>query len=256
MKRAILAQTWGGLGDNLQFTTLPGLYHQRGIEFYLSSKNVYRNEEIYDIVWSRNPYVKGIVDEPGNIGHPTYTVDRKGYTLKTHNIITAWETEHFGTDIPHRFKPPVVFYTPKIKSELYNKTIVDLGGVSYTAYDIERVKKFITNNFDMENVYGLIKEGKPELHNCFGIDFPKKKYEYKTYEQYMNIISSCENFVCLYSGSNSLAAALNHSNLFNVYSVFQWIGPPHPPWHTHDDPGYLFNNVTYKNILVDSELKL
>ena len=46
MDKAIFGQTWGGLGDNLQFSTLPGLYHKKGIDFYISSQNVQRNDEI------------------------------------------------------------------------------------------------------------------------------------------------------------------------------------------------------------------
>ena len=50
MSNVYFAQPWGGLGDNLQFTTLPRLFHERGIDFYLSVQNTYRNPEIYDFV--------------------------------------------------------------------------------------------------------------------------------------------------------------------------------------------------------------
>ena len=68
MSKKILYQPWGGLGDNLQYSTLPELYNTLGHEFYISSKNVYRNPEIYKLVWELNPYVKGISDEEYNVG--------------------------------------------------------------------------------------------------------------------------------------------------------------------------------------------
>ena len=259
IKRAILQQPWGGLGDNLQFTTLPGLYHQRGIEFYLSSQNTYRNNEIYDMVWRDNPYVKGIVDEPGNVGWPAFNVAGKGYTLRTHNIITAWESEHLGIDKEPRFKAPIIFYRPKIISSLYDKTIVDLGGVALGNgfFDFEKVKAFITDNFDMTKVFGLLKKGNPKMHNCFGEEFPENVIEYETCDEYMNIISSCCNFVGIYSGSNAIAAALNKHKLFNAYCLVQYTGLPGDlTWHTLEDPGYLFDTVVYKNLLIESEMKI
>ena len=51
MNKVILYQPWGGLGDNLQFSTLPKLYSEIGYEFYISDQNVYRNPEIKKLVW-------------------------------------------------------------------------------------------------------------------------------------------------------------------------------------------------------------
>ena len=58
--KVFFAQPWGGLGDNLQFTTLPKLFSEKGIDFFLSQSNTYRNSEIYDFCWAKNPYVKGV----------------------------------------------------------------------------------------------------------------------------------------------------------------------------------------------------
>ena len=53
----IVSQPWGGLGDNLQFSTIPRLCYENGISFGLSLRNQHRNQEIHDLVWKPNPYV-------------------------------------------------------------------------------------------------------------------------------------------------------------------------------------------------------
>ena len=55
-KELVLHQPWGGLGDNLQFSTLPRRLHKLNCEFNISNKNAYRNDEIKKIVWDINPF--------------------------------------------------------------------------------------------------------------------------------------------------------------------------------------------------------
>ena len=63
--KVIIHQPWGGLGDNLQYSTLPELFSRKGFDVYISVNNKVRNQEIFDLVWGQNPYVKGIsVDSP------------------------------------------------------------------------------------------------------------------------------------------------------------------------------------------------
>ena len=51
MSDVILAAFHGGLGDNLQFSTLPEeFYKQQGRDTYISSQASFRNQEIYDLV--------------------------------------------------------------------------------------------------------------------------------------------------------------------------------------------------------------
>ena len=59
----------GGLGDALQFSTLPEeFYKQQGRETYLLDGASFRNKEIYDLVWGCNPYIKGVMDGEWNAG--------------------------------------------------------------------------------------------------------------------------------------------------------------------------------------------
>ena len=50
----------GGLGDNLQLSTLPELFSKRGHKVYVPDGFYFRNSGIYDLVWGNNPYISGI----------------------------------------------------------------------------------------------------------------------------------------------------------------------------------------------------
>ena len=41
MMKVYFGQPWGGLGDNLQFTTLPRLFSEKGVDFFVSQHNTY-----------------------------------------------------------------------------------------------------------------------------------------------------------------------------------------------------------------------
>ena len=91
MDDVILSAYHGGLGDNLQFSTLPEEFHkQQGRDTYIWSQASFRNQEIYDLVWGCNPYIKGIKDgtwtagDTPEIGHKTLVSD----------CISNWEALH------------------------------------------------------------------------------------------------------------------------------------------------------------------
>ena len=56
MSDVLLGSYFGGLGDNLQFSTLPEeFFKQQGRDTYIVSETTFRNKEIYDLVWGCNP---------------------------------------------------------------------------------------------------------------------------------------------------------------------------------------------------------
>ena len=69
MSDVILGAWHGGLGDNLQFSTLPEqFYKQQGRTTYLLDGSTFRNKGIYQLVWEFNPYIKGIKAGRRNAG--------------------------------------------------------------------------------------------------------------------------------------------------------------------------------------------
>ena len=56
----ILYQQFGGLGDNLQFSTLPERFHRMNKTFSVSKENEVFNDEVTDLVWGHNPFVQDV----------------------------------------------------------------------------------------------------------------------------------------------------------------------------------------------------
>jgi hypothetical protein len=107
MSDVILKSYFGGLGDSLQFSTLPEeFYKQQGRETYIQDGANFRNKEIYDLVWGMNPYVKGIKSGQWNAGDtPEIKVENH-----TGNWISNWEYLH-GLE-PKNIRPKI-YYEPK-----------------------------------------------------------------------------------------------------------------------------------------------
>ena len=108
--KVYFGQPWGGLGDNLQFTTLPRLFSEKGVDFFVSQHNTYRNPEIYQFCWANNPYVKGIVSNVANVGACAPDL-QKG---RTDNIVSAAEIRH-GFLGSGRY--PEIYYDAKVLDE-------------------------------------------------------------------------------------------------------------------------------------------
>ena len=215
MQAVYLAQPWGGLGDNLQFSTLPRLYSELGIDFYLSNENAYRNSEIYDFCWANNPYVKGVANHPATIGAcapgaPEGMVD---------NIVAAAEIRH---GFPGTSKYPEVYYEPKLIEELSNKTIVDLSAHSViacgiqTLYDVQKLHSLIDAHISKDDVlFVKFKNINPSfIEHQF--DFNYQTIEIENLFQYADYIHSCKEYYCMYSGGNSMAAAIKAKYNSNV----------------------------------------
>lgn len=220
--KIIIYQPWGGLGDNLQFSTLPELFSLDGHEVYISSENVVRNSEIYDLVWGKNPYISGIIN------------NNQGIVVgsnKTHLWPPESQNEYsmHRVEIAHGFKKtnfyPKIYYTPKNIPSHNNDIIIDLTGssqiytinkyIEYIDYflpiikDKDSEKKIkiilfenIINQNIFKDVYKIICE---RLEN---IEFIYVKDIY----QYCDIIKSCATIIIVNSGVNSLAAAIKQED--------------------------------------------
>ena len=131
MDDVILSAYHGGLGDNLQFSTLPEEFHkQQGRDTYIWSQASFRNSEIYDLVWGHNPYVKGIKDGDWSAGD---TPDR--HRVIESDCISNWEALH-GLKPTNKY--PKIYYEPKKISSFDNVILVDLSSISIT-YDSKEI---------------------------------------------------------------------------------------------------------------------
>jgi hypothetical protein len=227
-KDIIIYQPWGGLGDNLQFSTLPRLYSDMGYNVYISSKNAYRNPEIYDLVWKLNPYVKGISNSPPNAGS---CINFRVY--QPENCMKNMELSHNLTN--GNTKYPEIYYKPKHIEELNNVIIYDITSIS-SSYSNE----FIISTFSsVFNKHPELKRKLVVFKNIKNRDvnlFNDEIIEINNIFEYCDIISSCKVFVSLFSGCSVLSSAIKQDKEYPIVYTFH---------HTPMQKGviYYFNNI-------------
>ena len=238
--KIIFGQPWGGLGDNLQFTTLPKLFSERGYEFYVSKHNAYRNSEIYKFCWENNPYVKGIVDDAPNIGACAPDIPRG----TSDNVVSAAEIRH-GFSGKGRY--PEIYYSPTFLEEFKDKVIVDLSAHTL-------LYKGINEIYNGESLLNKIKENVPDDALCVTFsnldtlsiyeEFPFKdnRLVVQNIFQYADIIHSVRKYFCLYSGGNSMSSGIKYK--FNSNVDLQCFLPGTVQEHK-DKAFFVFDNVHY-----------
>ncbi len=199
----ILEQPWGGLGDNLQFSTLPKLFASLGHTVYISRNNKYRNTETHDFVWGRNPYVSGCSDKPANAGAC------RGFQKITDNSMKNMELTHglaHGTD-----KYPVVYYIPKKIPELEGCLLYDMTSIS-TAYSDEYIHRNFQEIFDKYPTLPRKKVVFSKIANRATPDLGTDVLEISSLEEYADAIHSCQVHVSVCSGSMVLASAIRQDH--------------------------------------------
>jgi hypothetical protein len=209
--KKILFINYGGLGDHLQFTTLPEAFHQLGYETYISSRSHFRSKETWDLVWRDNPYIRGVSDEEPNCGHiGPFDLCHKEYSMNRN-----WELMFGATDVTteNDSRYPVIYYQPK-NMPLYNDSlIIDLNGFSQpNIYNFEVIQDKVNN---------IIKENK--FKNIFNIMPSQANYSKQTNKieisgvknvtsrdifVYADMIYSCKRFVSIWSGGSQLDSAI------------------------------------------------
>ena len=227
MSKKILYQPWGGLGDNLQYSTLPELYNTLGHEFYISSKNVYRNPEIYKLVWELNPYVKGISDEEYNVG-----------SCMNYTKVNPNESIIYNQEICHGFDPinrlPKIYYTPKKLTEFNNKVILDISTVSTNPIIPKDLDDIIKINFPNQDI--VVPKFKNKIaDNHKTVEFFKDydSIEIESIFHYCDIVNSSFYFICSFSGQSVLASAINKENTLCIMPK-EYVGN-----------SYVFPNINY-----------
>lgn len=230
MSDLVLHVPWGGLGDHLQFSTLPEIYSRAGYRVFVSSRNQYRNREIYDLVWGANPYVLGESDAEPNIGAVAPC------QRWTDSIVSDWEVGH-RLGIQNHY--PKIYYKPNILPELRGFTIIDLTSVSDT-YDPEVLHRAVREYIPKDKV----------SQACFQQDIVDKDY-CLTFEangglgihpwfvkdifHYCDIIASCSELVTCMSGAAVLAASMKPLPKVTVFMA-------------QDKPIFKFKGIDYRGL--------
>lgn len=212
----ILYQPYGGLGDNLQFSTLAERFSEIGYDFYISDKNVYRNNEIYDLVWGLNPHVKGVSTNDPNIGSMHILQKNQG-----ESIIYNWEYT-YGFEPINR--TPKIYYKPNLIEEYKDIIFVDISSISLNPIEINEISDIIPesvlqykiaipnflNSISNQNNHKILQYNKKDMI----IDI-------KSIFHYCDIIHSCVWYVCSFSGGSLLASALNKQNTICIADAYR-----------------------------------
>ena len=237
MSDVILAAFHGGLGDNLQFSTLPEEFHkQQGRDTYIWSQASFRNQEIYDLVWGHNPYVKGIKDGDWSAGD---TPDR--HRVIESDCISNWEALH-GLKPTNKY--PKIYYEPEKISSFDNVILVDLSSISIT-YDEEKILKLydavrkthegmvfleveFTNKIKGATIIEPDVTGVVEIESIF---------------TYVDLMYSSFGVISLHSGQNHLASAIKnqYNKDLDIYCLMDDV-----EYQRQKKKGiFVFDNVTY-----------
>ena len=222
MSDVILSAWHGGLGDSLQFSTLPEeFYKQQGRETYIWANAPFRNQEIYDLVWGKNPYVKGKKEGERNAG------DLADYTNrdKTGDWIKDWEAVH-------GLKPtnslPKIYYEPE-KVEGFEDTILVELQKMYSD------KRFLEVTFSRQlsngkfNAYGTNCDSVVEIDDIFS---------------YCDVIGSSYGLIALSSGASHLSSAIKEysPDLTSICLMEkEWYNR-----HVNKGNMFIFNNIDYQ----------
>ena len=204
-KELIIQPRYGGLGDHLQYSSLPELLRkQKGIKTLISNKSVYRNNGIRDFVWGNNPYIKFTGRKGWYINNPVEI----NFDTWDEYVQKLFELEGDGN--------PKIYYEPGSIAGIKGKTVVDFSfgpsGIAngYCERDFQsKLVGFIRDNigdfvlvsykqsvFSKELEEKILRELKPSCY-CAGF-----------IEELANVLYSAKERYLFYSGAASLSAAL------------------------------------------------
>lgn len=207
-----------GLGDHLKLTTLPEEYYKLGYNVYLHDATYIssRNIEIIDLLWHKNPYIRGIRHETNMdliIGNRIPNYIGKEFIESIEEINGVYNTKNVV---------PKIYYTPNNINYLNNKTVVNLQCIS-AIYDEEYVKNRFYKIIESLNIntsdilYLAIDTDKVNSVEYFKNINNVKNYNFlnsETYlcsslEHHVDIINSCKYYITLMSGGAALAATID-----------------------------------------------
>ena len=243
----VYLKAWhGGLGDALQFSTLPEEFSkQKGRKTYIVKDAHFRNPGIYDLVWGKNPYVLGKKEGIWNAGDlPNIPYRKEGFLEinGTGNMISNWEKFH-------RLEPtniyPKVYYEPEKHTDIKDIFIVDFTSTTVND-DSKKVAECLDKirNEYPDRKFVSVSFQDIEVKNDFSGDIKFDGYiEVENIFRYCDLISSVYGYVSLHSGGTHLSSALKkYSPELKSICILS------EPWYNEHkvvDNHFLFDNVNY-----------
>ncbi len=211
-KQLIIQVVNGGLGDHLVYSALPELlWKQKGVKTLISTKSIYRNDEIWQYVWEKNPYVTFTDDFGWCIRKPVGNHS----DFKTENDYLNSLFGLQGDDCPK------LYYDTIALSELRGCTVVDASfgpsGKANGYYEGEFHDKYIAYLKELVSEFVLLTYSNfPKLNPLqkrIVDEFSPRLYEVDSLLTLSSVLVSAKQRYLMYSGSASLSAALGVSSV-------------------------------------------
>lgn len=193
----ILNIEYGGLGDNLFYSPIPELLKKKypDSKVYIFNSGNLRNKEINDLVWSKNPFIDGFTSK-----------FKKPKKINLNKIFNENILSHIArqyTNVNNSHLEPKIYYKPKKNILFDNKTLIDLNYVSFVgAISHLKVNKYIDqfkNKIFVNKPDWVTSEGEA-VNDC-------------SIEEYVDMIYSSKTFICLTSGSATLASSIGKGSI-------------------------------------------
>ena len=202
----ILWQPYGGLGDNLQYSTLPELFAARGHRVFISHENRVRNPEIHDLVWGHNPYVAGVSERPPNAGAVHH--ERFMKLPRTSDFIRRWEAVHGLEPVNDH---PKIYYPPKRAAWAEGKILLDITSVS-THYEPQLIREYVsytarTFGYAAQDILQVGFRTAVATQGQFRLE-PYGEHVLSSIFEYCDLIASCRALITVFSGAAVLASAI------------------------------------------------
>ena len=209
----VLVDVHGGLGDALQYSTLPEQFAtQLGQSTFLSNSYCARNPEIVEFVWGTNPYIKGWSSASPTIG----SVRKYAWTAGQ----TFIENIEQSNGLSPVSKSPKVYFQPNTVSELRGHTLVDVSAVTLSrgpfkldladiAYFLQKQKELSSDiRFSFVNFSKLNAPENMILAETLGDSI----WEVNSLREYADGLASAAGLIGLHSGAIALGAAILEHN--------------------------------------------
>ncbi len=213
-------EEYGGLGDALQYSTLPEMFLENfGKESFLSNAYKPRNIEIAQLVWWENPYIRGWSSQKPNAGSAVPYVWSHGRTF-----IENIEASH-GLN-PQNVRPKI-YYKPKKRVQLDKSFLVDISATTLSQgpfrLPLDLLEKKISELIDLHGAKNILfvqnldskrlhSAAKRDYHSIYEA-FPNiARYEIQSIFHYVDALASCQGFIGQHSGGVALASAVQQLN--------------------------------------------
>jgi hypothetical protein len=201
----VISQPWGGLGDNLQFSTLPERFAELGLPVFISDRNATRNREIHDLVWACNPYIRGVSPLPPNAG------SCRGEALAglppLTNFISRVEESH---GLAPRNLLPKLYYAPASRPDVADLVLIDVRSTSVRS-PASQLREYVSGTIRRfgydPGQCRLVTFARPVARSDPAVGaFPRLGVA--SIFEYCDVIQACRALITVNSGSMSMAAAL------------------------------------------------